>query len=91
MVTQSEAALEKCLIDKLEDGGYERVKISDEQGLKQNLKSQIEKFNKIELTEDEFNKIFLHLESGTVDLKDLVDKGLISLKGKGRYAHYVLS
>jgi len=25
------------------------------------------------------------------ELKDLVDKGLISLNGKGRYAHYVLS
>ncbi len=25
------------------------------------------------------------------ELKDLVDKGLISLNGKGRYAHYVLN
>ena len=76
MATQSEAALEQCLIDKLTDGGYERVKITDESGLKSNLKSQIEKFNKIELSDDEFNKILLHLESGTIfdKAKKLRDK-----------------
>lgn len=76
MATQSEVALEKCLIDKLIDGGYERVKISDENGLKDNLKSQIERFNKIELSDDEFNKILLHLESGTIfdKAKKLRDK-----------------
>lgn len=76
MATQSEAALEKCLIDKLIEGGYERVKISDENGLKDNLKSQIERFNKIVLSDDEFNKILLHLESGTIfdKAKKLRDK-----------------
>lgn len=76
MVTQSEAALEKCLIDKLVEGGYERIKISDENGLKDNFKSQIERFNKIELTDEEFNKILLHLESGTIfdKAKKLRDK-----------------
>ena len=76
MATQSEAALEKCLIDKLADGGYEQVKISDENGLKSNLKSQIERFNKVELSDDEFNKILLHLESGTIfdKAKKLRDK-----------------
>jgi type I restriction enzyme R subunit len=66
MVTQSEAALEECLISKLADGNYERIKINDENGLKQNLKAQIERYNKIELLDDEFNKILLHLESGTI-------------------------
>ncbi len=76
MATQSEAALEKCLIDKLIEGGYERVKISDEDGLKDNLKSQIERFNKVELSDDEYNKILLHLESGTIfdKAKKLRDK-----------------
>ena len=76
MATQSEAALEKCLIDKLADGGYEQVKISDENGLKSNLKSQIERFNKVKLSDDEFNKILLHLESGTIfdKAKKLRDK-----------------
>jgi len=76
MTTQSEAALEKCLIEKLIDGGYEPVKVSNEDGLKLNLKSQIERYNKIELTDDEFNKILLHLESGTIfdKAKKLRDK-----------------
>ena len=76
MATQSEAALEKCLIGKLVDGGYERVKITDECDLKQNLKSQIEQFNKIELTEEEFSRILLYLESGTIfdKAKKLRDK-----------------
>ncbi len=56
MVTQSEAALEQCLIDKLIEGGYERVIIKDEDDLKRNLKSQLEKFNKLELDEDEFKE-----------------------------------
>ena len=76
MATQSEAVLEKCLIGKLVDGGYERVKITDECDLKQNLKSQIEQFNKIELTEEEFSRIILYLESGTIfdKAKKLRDK-----------------
>ncbi|CDG64582.1 Type-1 restriction enzyme R protein [Methanobacterium sp. MB1] len=76
MATQSEAALEKCLIDKLIEGGYERVKIRDENDLKINLKTQIERFNKIELSDDEFHKILLHLESGTIfdKAKKLRDK-----------------
>jgi len=64
------------LLHKLIEGGYERVKISDENGLKDNLKSQIERFNKIVLSDDEFNKILLHLESGTIfdKAKKLRDK-----------------
>jgi len=76
LVTQSEAALEKCLIDKLEDVGYERLKISDKKGLEENLKSQIELFNKVTLSDEEFNKILLYLESGTIfdKAKKLRDK-----------------
>lgn len=76
MTTQSEVALEKSFIQKLVEGGYEQVKIPDEKALKDNLKSQIERFNEIELTDDEFNKIILHLESGTIfdKAKKLRDK-----------------
>lgn len=66
MATQSEAALEKALLDKLVDGGYEQINVHDENGLKINLKSQIEKFNKIELTDVEFNRILTFLEGGTI-------------------------
>jgi len=66
MATQSEASLEKALLDKLVDGGYEQINVHDENGLKINLKSQIEKFNKIELTDVEFNRILTFLEGGTI-------------------------
>lgn len=66
MTSQSEAALEKALLDKLIDGGYVRVNINDESGLKDNLKSQIEKFNNIKLTDVEFNRILTFLEGGTI-------------------------
>jgi len=90
VTTQSEATLEKCLMDKLMDGGYERVKISDEYGLKDNLKSQIERFNKIELTDDEFNKILLHLESGTIfdKAKKLRDKYAIKREDEVIYVDF---
>ncbi len=66
MATQSEAALEASLINKLVDDGYQRVKIKNESELKENFKAQIEKFNKIKLEDSEFNQILIHLEGGTV-------------------------
>ncbi len=66
MTTQSESALEESLIEKLVESGYERVKINDENKLKGNFKSQLEKFNKVELEDDEFNKILIHLEGRTI-------------------------
>ena len=41
--------------------GYNRVKIKNEDELKKNLKTQLEKFNKINLDDDEFNRILIHL------------------------------
>ncbi|MDR3063228.1 MAG: type I restriction endonuclease subunit R [Methanobrevibacter sp.] len=66
MATQSEAKLEENLIKKLVENGYENLKISDEKDLIANFKTQLEKFNKVELEEEEFNKILLHLEGGNV-------------------------
>lgn len=66
MTTQTEAALEENLINKLVDGGYKRVNIRDEADLKRNFKFQLEKFNNITLEETEFNQILIFLEGGTV-------------------------
>lgn len=66
MVTQSEAALEENLIKKLEEGGYKRVNIKNESDLKKNFKKQLELFNKIQLTDKEFNQILIFLEGGTI-------------------------
>ena len=52
MSTQSEATLEKNLINKLVENGYEEVQIKDEDDLINNFKKQIGKFNKIDLDEE---------------------------------------
>lgn len=66
MCTQSEAALELELIDKLKTLGYDFVTIKDEKDLLTNLKSQLEKHNKTTYSESEFQRIVNHLEKGTV-------------------------
>lgn len=73
MTTQSEAALENGLIKTLIDNSYERVIIREEENLKANFKSQLEKHNQKELalhgrshlTNSEFDKILIYLEGGT--------------------------
>lgn len=71
--TQSEAALEKGLIQTLQEMSYEYVSIKEESNLKENFKLQLEKHNRKELalhgrehfTDKEFDKILLYLEGGT--------------------------
>ena len=66
MSTQSEAALEDNLIKTLVDNGYHLVSINDEYDLESNFKQQLEKFNKTTFTNDEFEKILIHLEGGSI-------------------------
>ena len=66
MSTQSEAALEKNLINTLLDGGYHLVSIKDENDLEANFKQQLEDFNGTTFTNDEFEKILIHLEGGSL-------------------------
>lgn len=73
MTTQSEAALENGLIKTLIDNSYERVVIREEENLKANFKTQLERHNQKELalhgrshlTDSEFDKILIYLEGGT--------------------------
>lgn len=73
MATQSEATLEAGLIQTLIDNSYERVEIKEEENLKENFKIQLEKHNAKELdtigrkhfTNEEFERILIHLEGGT--------------------------
>ena len=73
MPLQSEAALEKGLIDTLQKMNYEYVHIEEEKNLSANFKKQLEKHNKkkleelgrTEFTESEFEKILIYLEGGT--------------------------
>ena len=63
---QSENELELKLIEKLERQGYSHIEINDYDALVDNFKIQIEKFNNIELTEKEFNRIKTYVEGKTV-------------------------
>jgi len=63
---QSEAVLEEKLLKQLTELGYEKVVIKDRSDLLANLKRQIEKHNKIALTNSEFDKVLNHLNKGNI-------------------------
>lgn len=65
-MTQTEAELERKLIDRLTGLGYEPVTIRNAEDLKANLKSQLEKHNSITLSDAEFKSILNHLDKGNV-------------------------
>lgn len=68
---ESEAMLEDKFIKQLQGMGYEFIKIKNEEELNANFKIQLEKLNKKELngkplTDDEFERILIYLDSGSV-------------------------
>lgn len=66
MSHQSEALLEKNLIQQLIGLGYASVNITDAAGLLSNLKSQLELINETTFSEKEFDAILNHLAKGNV-------------------------
>ncbi len=66
MSVQSEAILEYNLINQLKKLEYEPVKIKDDTVLEQNLKVQLERHNKITISDTEFKRILNHLAKGNV-------------------------
>ncbi len=66
MTTQSEAILEANLIHQLVAMGYQQVAIPDGAALVNNLKTQLEAFNKIKFSNKEFEGILNHLAKGNV-------------------------
>lgn len=63
---QSEAQLEKNLLQRLKGLGYQPVTINDGADLRANLKQQLEIHNNIFLSKVEFSKILNHLDKGNV-------------------------
>ena len=61
MCIQSEATLEKKLIQQLIGQGYERVNIQNEDDLVINFKAQLERHNKCSFSDAEFKRIMNHL------------------------------
>lgn len=66
MPTQPEQALEDSLVKQLIDLGYEYVQIYDERDLLANLKAQLEKHNKVDISDSGFEQILNHLNKGNV-------------------------
>jgi len=66
MSTQSEQTLENNLIAQLEILGFDKVHIDDEEALIINLKKQLEKHNKVLLSDLEFRQILNQLAKGNI-------------------------
>ena len=92
MSHQSEAVLEDNLIKQLVSLNYEKVLVDDETKLLANLKSQLEKHNKITLTDKEFKRVVNHLNKGSVfeKAKTLRDKFVLSCDdGTTKYIEFL--
>lgn len=91
MSTQSEAVLEDNLIKRLSNSGYERIKIRNEEELIANFKVQLERLNKCELTDEEFKKVLLFLDRGSIfdKAKKLRDHFFIDRKDNPFYIKFL--
>jgi len=92
MTRQSEQALEDNLVAQLQTLGYTFVKIEDSKALLSNLKLQLEKHNKTQFSDIEFNKILNHLNKGNIfdRAKILRDKyNLLNDDGTNQYIEFI--
>jgi len=64
MTHQSEQQLEKNLVEQLKKLGFSVVVLEDSAAMITNLKTQLEKFNQLEFSDEEFKKILNHLNKG---------------------------
>lgn len=64
-MNQSEQALENELVSQLVRMGYAKVEVTDEASMLANLKTQLEAFNGVELTDGEFSKVLNHLNKSS--------------------------
>ena len=71
MSYQSEAELEKQLINKLSSQGYSYIKLEDYKALENNFRVQLNYINKsilegVDLSDKEFERILIYLNGKTV-------------------------
>lgn len=66
MTTQPEQILEDNLVEQLVQLGYGNVVIRDESDLLLNLKNQLSKHNKVELSDNDFTQILNYINKGNV-------------------------
>jgi type I restriction enzyme R subunit len=66
MTTQPEQILENNLVAQLVALGYKKVEIIDEVSMLSNLKAQLEKHNKVTLSEQDFKQILNYINKGSI-------------------------
>lgn len=66
MTIRSEQLMENNLVHQLKELGYQFITIKGEAELLANLKTQLEKHNKVTLTQSEFDRVLNHLHKGNV-------------------------
>lgn len=66
MGIQPEAVLEAALLKQLQQQSFELVSVTDEVSLLANLKSQLERLNDIQLSQNEFKQVLNHLSKGSI-------------------------
>ena len=72
---QSEAALEESFVRQLVAQGYERLHIETEQGLIDNLRTQLEKLNNIRLSDAEWKRLFtLEIANENLNIEDKTER-----------------
>ena len=86
---QSEAILEKNLIQQLVELGYTSVKVMDGNSLVSNLKKQLEIFNNSSYTDKDFDNILNHLAKGNVFQKAKTLRDRFSFKNENGDVTYV--
>lgn len=66
MTIQPEQTLENNLVEQLLQLGYEKAEVRDEKELLTNLKKQLEKHNKVQLSDNSFTQILNYINKGNV-------------------------
>jgi len=66
MTYEPEQILENKLVALLENMGYKKAEIRNETDLLLNLKTQLEKHNKVSLTDNEFTQILNYINKGNI-------------------------
>lgn len=66
MTTQAEQILENNLVIQLQQLGYQKVLIANEKDLLVNLKAQLEKHNKVVLSDSDFKQILNFINKGNI-------------------------
>ncbi|MBF4986424.1 type I restriction endonuclease subunit R, partial [Nonlabens mediterrranea] len=66
MTTQPEQILENNLVTQLVALGYKKVEIVDEVSMLSNLKAQLEKHNKVTLSEQDFKQVLNYINKGSI-------------------------